>query len=110
MRALIGWGSPAFIPNDSPAVILQAVRLVLAGGTYAPLRLLSDPMSGSSMISGMQGQHARLTPRQRRSTRPAARGLPNKRIARELGLSESTVKVHFWRSIACSRCAIEPKR
>ena len=65
VRSLIACGVAGFIPkSDSSAVILQAVRLVLAGGTYAPLRLL-------------------------------ARGLPNKLIARELDLSESTVKVHL---------------
>ena len=97
VRALIGCGVAGFIPkSDSPAVILQAVRLVLAGGTYAPLRLLSDPMLGSPSDAGRAGPTmAGLTPRQREVLGQLARGLPNKRIARELGLSESTVKVHL---------------
>jgi DNA-binding NarL/FixJ family response regulator len=36
-----------------------------------------------------------LTPRQSDVMRLLARGWPNKRIARELGVSEGTVKVHL---------------
>lgn len=97
VHALIGCGVAGFIPkSDSPAVILQAVRLVLAGGTYAPLRLLSDPMSAStSNLAHSAPTMAGLTPRQREVLGQLARGFPNKRIARELGLSESTIKVHL---------------
>ncbi len=98
VRALIDLGVAGFIPkSDSSAVILQAVRLVLAGGTYAPLRLLSHaaapaatPPAGHAVPTV-----AGLTSRQQDVLSLLARGLPNKLIARELGLSESTVKVHL---------------
>jgi DNA-binding NarL/FixJ family response regulator len=99
VRALIDLGIAGFIPkSDSSAVILQAVRLVLAGGTYAPLRLLmqdSGPAPAATRPHGGIPTVAGLTGRQQEVLALLARGLPNKLIARELGLSESTVKVHL---------------
>ncbi len=77
-----------------------AVRLVLSGGTYAPLRLLgglSGPPAagnGDSTLGRDLPVHG-LTQRQLDVLALLARGLPNKLIARELGLSEGTVKVHL---------------
>lgn len=100
VRALIGHGVSGFIPkSDRSAVILQAVRLVLSGGTYAPLRLMTGctPDGGAAFrvvpppLAGPIG----LTSRQFEVLRLLARGLPNKLIARELELSEGTIKVHL---------------
>jgi DNA-binding NarL/FixJ family response regulator len=95
VRELIALGVAGFIPkSDAAAVMLQAIRLVLAGGTYAPLRFLSDSAPGcvdATPASNGSG----LTPRQLEVLRLLARGLPNKAIARELGLAEATVKVHL---------------
>lgn len=91
VRQLIALGVAGFIPkSDRAAVILQAVRLVLSGGTYAPLRLLED--DGSRAAAACEEP---LTPRQQQVLECLARGLPNKLIARELGLTEGTVKVHL---------------
>jgi DNA-binding NarL/FixJ family response regulator len=95
VRALIQLGVAGFIPkSDTSAVILQAVRLVLAGGTYAPLRLLSQPAQ-PARASAVPPTIAGLTARQQEVLALLARGLPNKLIARQLELSESTVKVHL---------------
>jgi DNA-binding NarL/FixJ family response regulator len=95
IRELIAMGVAGFIPKSDPAaIIVQAIRLVLAGGTYAPLRLLSaGPAASAGHKEG--GAPSHLTPRQADVLRALARGLPNKLIARELGLSEGTVKAHL---------------
>jgi DNA-binding NarL/FixJ family response regulator len=98
VRGLIDCGVAGFIPkSDSSAVVLQAVRLVLSGGTYAPLRLLSgrhEQRAGAPAAPDATPIHG-LTQRQLDVLTLLARGLPNKRIASELGLSEGTVKVHL---------------
>lgn len=99
VRSLIDLGVAGFIPkSDSSAVILQAVRLVLAGGTYVPLRLLATDArhaAAAARPAATVPTVAGLTGRQQEVLALLARGLPNKLIARELGLSESTVKVHL---------------
>jgi DNA-binding NarL/FixJ family response regulator len=101
VRMLIDLGVAGFIPKSDPsAVILQAVRLVLAGGTYAPLRLLAHDAVSAHAATAARAPDAiptvtGLTGRQQEVLALLARGLPNKLIARELGLSESTVKVHL---------------
>jgi len=95
VRELIALGVAGFIPkSDAAAVMLQAIRLILAGGSYAPLRFLSDPSPARTEAAPDAGGLG-LTPRQADVLALLARGLPNKSIARELGLSEATVKVHL---------------
>lgn len=95
VRELIAQGVAGFVPkSDAAAVMLQAIRLILAGGTYAPLRFLSQPANHGADASAASSGLG-ITPRQAEVLRLLARGQPNKAIARELGLSEATVKVHL---------------
>lgn len=95
VRQLIGLGVSGFVPkSDAAAVMLQAIRLILAGGTYAPLRLLADATDAAREPAAKAPEFG-LTPRQVEVLGLLARGLPNKSIARELDLSEATVKVHL---------------
>jgi DNA-binding NarL/FixJ family response regulator len=103
-----------FIPKAySPDVMLSAIRLVLAGGVYIPPLLLSnaqaqgwqpgDPrvalMAGNSAhgspSNALDGLRKLLTERQIDVMRLLSQGKPNKLIARDLGISEGTVKIHL---------------
>ena len=88
VRALLALGVAGFIPKtDKPAVIASAVRLILAGGVYVPPELVN----GAEKPRDSGG----LTERQMDVVRLLAQGLSNKAIARQLGVSEGTIKVHL---------------
>lgn len=102
VRAAIERGAMGFIPKSStPEVMIQALRLVLAHGVYLPPAVLHAPAPGSSPASAaaqaIAGQTtlAGLTPRQMDVLRCVIQGKPNKIIARELDVSEGTVKAHL---------------
>ena len=73
-------------------IAIEAVRFVLAGGTYAPMDLLSRNPPGNVLsqppITGL------LTGRELAVTRAIQKGKSNKIIAYDLNMCESTVKVH----------------
>jgi DNA-binding NarL/FixJ family response regulator len=92
IRAALAAGAVGFLPKaESPDVLQQALRLVLGGGTYTPPQALSDLQPGAAPRPDASG----LTPRQTDVLRCLMRGQPNKLIARELGLTEGTVKIHI---------------
>ena len=80
-----------FIPKvDSAALLLQALRLARAGGIYIPPSTLGDPRHPSTVSNGLD-----LTARQVDVLRLLSKGEPNTVIARQLGLTEGTVKIHI---------------
>lgn len=92
IRAVLACGVAGFIPKTSSAeLLLQAVRVVLAGGVFVPQRVLDQPPVQADGGADLAG----LTPRQLEVLRALCRGQPNKLIARELGLTEGTVKIHI---------------
>lgn len=94
LRAL-DLGALGFVPKSSPVeVMVQAIRLVLAGGTYIPRQALATPRYAQE--APRQGARAieRLTDRQREILALMAQGKPNKLIADHLHISEATVKSH----------------
>ena len=107
MRALIDLGVLGFIPKAySPEVMLSAIRLVLAGGIYVPPLLLANaqaqgwqpseaPAAEGAPSRSIDGLRNLLTERQIDVMRLLSQGKPNKLIARDLGISEGTVKIHL---------------
>ncbi len=92
IRAALAAGAVGFLPKaESPDVLQQALRLVLGGGIYTPPQALADLQPGAAPRPDASG----LTPRQTDVLRCLMRGQPNKLIARELGLTEGTVKIHI---------------
>ncbi|MBB4267299.1 LuxR C-terminal-related transcriptional regulator [Roseospira visakhapatnamensis] len=102
-------GAAGFIPKTSSGkVMIGALRLVLSGGVYLPPALLEDrevaalqqalPLQAMTMTppEGIARPIASvpLTPRQREVLALLGQGQSNKEIARALGLSEGTVKLH----------------
>ena len=108
MRSLIDLGVLGFIPKAySPDVMLSAIRLVLAGGIYIPPLLLANaqaqgwqpteapPPPAADPARSLDGLRNLLTERQIDVMRLLSQGKPNKLIARDLGISEGTVKIHL---------------
>ncbi|MBK6332186.1 MAG: response regulator transcription factor [Thermomonas sp.] len=107
MRSLMEIGVLGFIPKAySPEVMLSAIRLVLAGGIYVPPLLLANaqaqgwqpseaPAAEGAPSRSIDGLRNLLTERQIDVMRLLSQGKPNKLIARDLGISEGTVKIHL---------------
>ena len=93
IRAAFAAGAVAYLPkSEAPALLQQALRAVLAGGSWMPQQALADLRAG---VPPPRPDASGLTPRQLDVLKSLMRGLPNKLIARELGLTEGTVKIHI---------------
>ena len=104
IRQCISRGAAGFIPKSStPAVLIHALRLVLAGGIYLPdlvlhsigqnatpkKRPISDPKPVPDSLAGI------IAGRPFEALMQAVRGKSNKAIARDMGIAEGTVKLHL---------------
>jgi DNA-binding NarL/FixJ family response regulator len=90
VRRCIELGACGFIPKLAPPEVMDsALRLVLAGGVYLPQLMLTEPAAPRA------GAPSLLSGRQLDVLRMAIRGRSNKVIARELHVSEGTVKQHL---------------
>jgi two-component system nitrate/nitrite response regulator NarL len=94
-------GARGFVPkNSSGPAFRVAVETVLQGELYVPPHVLrTGTSSRPPAVTALRPPSVpppgvRLTPRQEDVLRLVARGLANKEIAEELGMSPSTVRVH----------------
>lgn len=92
-------GAAGFIPKSLDAELLtSAIRFVLAGGVYIPVKLLTQAQKTGLLTAtpekSTQEGTVRLTDRQKDVLALLAKGTPIKRICKELDLSEGTVKTH----------------
>lgn len=101
-------GANGFITKSSNSkIMLSAIQLILAGDVYVPKAILSKsqaPISPSPASSGSttpiqetpspNNTDIKLTSRQNAVLKLMVNGMANKEIAKELGMSPSTVKVH----------------
>lgn len=93
MRRALDGGAMGFIPKSTAVpIMLNALRLVLAGGIYIPPDLLRTRDEGRVESSQSLGE---LTARQLDVLNLVLEGKTNKAIANELKLSEATVKAHI---------------
>ena len=91
-----------YVTTDlAPIVAIAAIRLVYAGGTYIPAETLSGASNSSTQIKQLSSEKESekpgidgLTSRQYEVFKQLKEGKSNKLIAYELGVQESTVKVH----------------
>ena len=97
MSEVVMAGAAGYVPKAAPrGVLINALRAIVGGGTYLPAAALMvlrrDQASGQS--AERHGPSDELTSRQKLVLKLLAAGLSNKRIARELEISEITVKAH----------------
>lgn len=80
--------------------LLQALRVVHAGGVWAPRRVMAECIERLTRSSGAErpsdpGAARQLSAREREVFRYAATGLSNKEVADRLDISRATVKAHL---------------
>jgi NarL family two-component system response regulator LiaR len=91
LPALRAGAAGYLLKNVAPDELARAVRLADAG------EALIDPAVAARLVDALAADRADepdLTPRERDVLALLARGYANKRIARELGIAEKTVKTH----------------
>ncbi len=97
---VLNLGASGFIPKAfSGEALLSAVREVLAGNIFKPTGQAAGPMLDAETPvppakTGVRPDEVGLTDRQGQVLGLMVRGMTNRDIADQLGLSEGTVKIH----------------
>lgn len=97
IRVVMDLGVAGFIPKSLGVNLVEsALHLVNLGGRYVPDILLTTQAEGFAETSPsfLGTNHEKLTPRQREVLHELGKGRSNQEIARVLGISIATVKLH----------------
>ncbi len=97
LPALRAGAAGYLLKNAAPQELARAIRAAYAG------EVVLDPVVAARLVDTLAGGVEPLdllTPREREVLELIGRGFPNKLIARELGLSEKTVKTHVGHVLA----------
>lgn len=98
---LLKHGAAGYCHAYMPAKVLNEVKAVVEhGGLWLGPELLQRLIMVSTTLVGSRPQHIaelteKLTPREKEVALEAAKGLSNKQIARDLSITERTVKAHL---------------
>ena len=85
-------GAVGYIPKTSkPEVMIAALKVIAAGGTYVPPEAIEDAPKGPTR---RRARALELTDRQKDVLRLILKGYNNERIAAELAIAPNTVKQH----------------
>jgi DNA-binding NarL/FixJ family response regulator len=105
VRLLLNAGALGVVPRTlDPKLIVRALEMVMLGGHYVPARALDpafepvfEPRRDSETKDFRKGlrRFNTLSQRQQQIMRCVHLGSTNKNIARTLGISEGTVKIHL---------------
>jgi len=94
IRTILATGVKGYIPKRSEAKVFNnALKLIIEGGSYVPPNLLEN--APINALSGRNIGIKTLTTRQSQVLDLIAQGKSNKQIAYDMGVSESTVKLHI---------------
>ena len=94
IKTILSAGAKGYIPKRSDTKVLNnALRLILDGGTYVPPNLIEN--IASNPLNSKNSGTKNLTYRQSQVLDLIAQGKSNKQIAFDMGVSESTVKLHI---------------
>lgn len=94
VQRALAHGASGFIPKSADAAtIATALRTVLDGERWSPVPARPSVLANDE--ADIAKRVAELTPQQFRVLGMLARGLLNKQIAYDLGVSEATIKAHM---------------
>jgi len=80
------------LKNSDPAYLLDCLEAVSAGRSWTDPELQAR---AEQLAESFKGERVALAPRERQLIRYIRRGLRNREIAKELGVTEGTVKVYL---------------